>query len=249
MIQLQQISKTFNRGSTNEVRALSDINLFMQTGDFLVLIGSNGSGKSTLLQALAGSISVDSGAVRIEDKEVTHLKDFERSQWIARIFQNPLSGTAPDLTVIDNFRLAALRTRSKPIRTGTTPVFIKEVKEKIEMLGMGLETKLDQPMGTLSGGQRQALTLIMAVMDKTKILLLDEPTAALDPKSAHTLMQKANAIIKEFNITALLVTHALKDAHQFGNRLIQMEEGKIIRDLNADQKKSLTLPEVLQWFI
>ena len=248
MIELQHISKTFNKGSANEVRALTDINLTLQAGDFLVLVGSNGSGKSTLLQALAGSVTVDSGQVLIDNKEVTHLAEYERSNWIARIFQNPLAGTAPDLSVLDNFRLAALRTTTKQIKIGITPAFKKEVQEKIALLNMGLETKLDQPMGDLSGGQRQALTLIMAIMDTTKILILDEPTAALDPKSANTLMEKADAIVKEFKITALLVTHSLKDAHTYGNRLIQMEEGKMIKDLNAAEKKSLTLPQLFEWF-
>ncbi|HAI76846.1 MAG TPA: ABC transporter ATP-binding protein [Microscillaceae bacterium] len=248
MIRLEQVSKTFNAGTPSEVKALQNIQLNIAPQTYLVLLGANGSGKSTLLNAIAGSFRVDKGEIWIDNQDVTSLKDFQRSPWIARIFQNPLSGTAPDLSVIDNFRLAALRTRPKGLRIGVNAAFKAQVKEKIALLGMGLENKIEQAMGTLSGGQRQALTLMMAVMDETKILLMDEPTAALDPRSAETLMQKADEIIRTFQLTAILVTHHLKDAHRFGNRVIQMEQGQVLRDLDATAKSALHLSDLFGWF-
>jgi putative ABC transport system ATP-binding protein len=248
MIRLEQVSKTFNAGTPSEVKALQNIQLNIAPQTYLVLLGANGSGKSTLLNAIAGSFRVDKGEIWIDNQDVTSLKDFRRSPWIARIFQNPLSGTAPDLSVIDNFRLAALRTRPKGLRIGVNAAFKAQVKEKIALLGMGLENKIEQAMGTLSGGQRQALTLMMAVMDETKILLMDEPTAALDPRSAETLMQKADEIIRTFQLTAILVTHHLKDAHRFGNRVIQMEQGQVLRDLDAKAKSALHLSDLFGWF-
>ncbi len=248
MIQFCDVSKTFNEGQANEVKALKNIQLTIQAQDFVVLVGANGSGKSTLLNALSGSFKINQGKILIEDQAVNHLADYQRSKWIARIFQNPLSGTAPDLSILDNFRLAALRTKAKGLGIGISHSFKKEVKEKIALLEMGLENKLAQKMGSLSGGQRQALTLIMAVMDEAKIFLMDEPSAALDPKSAKNLMQKAQQIIQEFGLTCLLVTHDLKDAHQYGNRIIQMREGSIVKNLDSSQKKALTLNELFGWF-
>ncbi len=248
MIELKNVSKTFNAGDANEVQALDQINLKIEKGQYLVLVGANGSGKSTLLNAIAGSFSVDEGEIYIEGQQVNRLKDFQRSPWIARIFQNPLSGTAPDLTVLDNFRLASLRTRRKGLKIGIQSNFKKEVQEKISMLNMGLEHKLNQEMGTLSGGQRQALTLIMAIMDEAKILLMDEPSAALDPKSAENLMEKAQMVVQEFNLTTVLVTHDLRDAYQYGNRILQMREGKIIRDFAQEEKTALAQDDLFRWF-
>jgi putative tryptophan/tyrosine transport system ATP-binding protein len=211
MIQLKNLSKTFFAGSNYEIRALSKVSLQIEQGEYMVLVGANGSGKSSLLNAIAGSLKLDSGQIIFQHTDVSQLADFQRSKWIARIFQNPLSGTAPDLSILDNFRLAALRTQTKGFRMGINRNFRQKVREKIALLQMGLEDKLDQAMASLSGGQRQALTLIMAVMDNAQILLLDEPTAALDPKSAQNVMQKSAQIIQEFNLTAILVTHDLKD--------------------------------------
>ncbi|MDX2304316.1 MAG: ATP-binding cassette domain-containing protein [Microscillaceae bacterium] len=248
MIELRDVSKAFNRGNANEIKALNHVSLSVSQGEYLVLVGSNGSGKSTLLNAIAGAFGIDQGSIFLDNQNVTQLKDFARSAWIARIFQNPLSGTAPDLSILDNFRLAALRTRSKSLRIGITNQFKKEVQNKIALLGMGLENKLHQKMGDLSGGQRQALTLIMAIMDEAKILLMDEPSAALDPKSAENLMEKAALIRKEFNLTLILVTHDLKDAHRYGHRIIQMQEGRIHRDLSGAEKSELNLTDLFQWF-
>ena len=240
MIELQHITKVFNRGQVNEVTALSDVSLTIQKGEFVVVIGSNGSGKSTLFNIIAGAETPTNGQVIIDNKDVTKLAEYKRSQWIARVFQNPLSGTAPELSIIDNFRLAALRTKSKQLTIGVNEAFKKTVRDKIATLGMGLENKIEQQMGSLSGGQRQALTLLMSVMDKTDILLLDEPTAALDPRSANTILQTADTLIKEYNLTAILITHNLKDAYQYGNRLVQMNEGKVLRDLDKNAKAALT---------
>lgn len=248
MIALQQITKVFNRGEVNEVTALKDVSLTIRKGDFVIVVGSNGSGKSTLFNIIAGAETPTSGHVLIDDKDVTKLAEYKRSQWIARVFQNPLSGTAPDLSIIDNFRLAALRTSSKKLVIGVNDTFKRTVREKIATLGMGLENKIEQQMGSLSGGQRQALTLLMSVMDKTDILLLDEPTAALDPRSANTILQTADALITQYNLTAILITHNLKDAFQYGNRLVQMNEGAVLRDLDRGQKAALKQTDLFEWF-
>ncbi|MBS1529996.1 MAG: ATP-binding cassette domain-containing protein, partial [Bacteroidetes bacterium] len=238
----------FNRGKSNEVTALEGVDLTISEKEFLVIVGSNGSGKTTLLNLVAGSISPTSGSIHIDGNDVTKLADYRRSEWIARVFQNPLSGTAPDLSILDNFRLAAIRTKVKGLRIGIDEKFKKAVKEKIATLGMGLENKIEQPMGTLSGGQRQALTLLMSVMDTCKVLLLDEPTAALDPRSANIVMRTADKLVKDFGLTAILVTHDLKDAFVYGNRLIQMAEGKIIRDMAAEPKLCLKQNDLFDWF-
>ena len=248
MITLSGISKTFNKGNPNEVNLLHDFNLEINKNDFIVVVGSNGSGKTTLLNIIAGTIRVDSGSVILDEKEITHLKDYERSRWLARIFQNPLAGTAPDLTILENFRLAALRTSNKGIKIGTGEKFKKNVRDRLKILNLGLENKLDQDMGSLSGGQRQALALLMAIMDDTRLLLLDEPAAALDPKTSELIMDLAYKVIKEFNLTALLVTHQLKDVVGYGNRVIQMKEGQIIRDFRKNDKEKLNISNIYDWF-
>jgi len=257
VIELKHISKTYNRDSAAAVTALDDISLSLPEKSFTVVVGSNGSGKSTLLNVLAGTVRPDAGTILINGKDVTSLPDYKRSRWIARIFQNPLLGTSPELTVLENFRLASLRTQPKKFIIGTGDKFKKLVKEKINVLGLGLENKLDQPMGTLSGGQRQALTLLMAVMpgqmnaatgDGPGILLMDEPTAALDPKTSALILDISGRIINEFELTVLFVTHHLKDALNYGNRILSMSGGKIDLDLDQLAKSKLTLPEVYEWF-
>jgi putative tryptophan/tyrosine transport system ATP-binding protein len=248
MIELKNVHKTFNRGKANQVNAINGVNLNVNEKEFLVIVGSNGSGKTTLLNLVAGSVLPSSGSIHIDENEVTKLPDYRRSQWIARVFQNPLSGTAPDLSILDNFRLAAIRTKAKGLSIGVDDQFKKLVKEKIATLGMGLENKIEQPMGTLSGGQRQALTLLMSVMDSCKLLLLDEPTAALDPRSAELVMKTADKLIKDFELTAILVTHNLKDAFNYGNRIILMAEGKILKDLDKLQKSAIKQNDLFAWF-
>jgi len=212
------------------------------------VVGSNGSGKTTLLNIIAGAVLPSEGEVILHDQKVTSLPEYKRSRWVARVFQNPLGGTAPELSILDNFRLAALRTRRKRLIIGVDEKFKARVREQIAVLGLGLEDKLLQPIGTLSGGQRQALTMLMSVMDHTDILLLDEPTAALDPKSAEVVMQTAERLIEAFGLTTVLITHNLQESLRYGNRLIHMVGGKVERDLDADAKKKLELGELVGWF-
>lgn len=248
MITITDVHKIFNKGKANQVNAVNGITLEIKDGEFLVVVGSNGSGKTTLLNLIAGSVLADNGGINIDGSDVTKLPDYKRSQWIARVFQNPLSGTAPDLSILDNFRLASLRTKTKGLSVGVNDAFKKQVQEKVASLGMGLQDKIDQPMGTLSGGQRQALTLLMSVMDSCKVLLLDEPTAALDPRSADVVMRTADTLIRDFNLTAVFITHNLKDAFNYGTRIIQMGEGLIINDLSGTKKASLKQNDLFDWF-
>lgn len=248
MIQITNLCKTFNRGKANQVNAVDGIDLTINSGEFVVIVGSNGSGKTTLLNLIAGSIIPSSGTISIDGNDVTKLPDYQRSKWIARVFQNPLSGTASELSILDNFRLAALRTKAKGLNVGVTDAFKLNVKERVAALGMNLENKLEQPIGTLSGGQRQALTLLMSVMDECKILLLDEPTAALDPKSADIVIKIADKLTTEFKLTTILITHNLKDAYNYGTRIIQMGEGHILKDIDASQKQELKQNDLFEWF-
>jgi len=237
MISLKGISKTFNKGSANENMLLNDFNLDIHRNEFTVIVGSNGSGKSTLLNLLAGSIQPDEGQILIDDNDISSLKDFQRSKWIARIFQDPLSGTAPELSILENFRLASIRTHTKTLKVGTNTIFREKVREMVAGLGLGLENKLEQSMGSLSGGQRQALTLLMATSDETQLLLLDEPIAALDPKTSITIMKLANDIIRQANLTAVMVTHSMKDAIEYGDRIILLREGKIAKIFPGKKKR------------
>lgn len=248
MISLEHLAKTFNKGLTNENVAVRDVSLHIQQSEYVIIVGANGSGKSTLLNLIAGNIFSDNGKIIIDNNDVTRLRDFERSKFISRVFQNPLQGTAPDLSVLDNFRLAALRTQSKKLISGVNKNFEKLVKDHISVLKLGLENKIHQSMGTLSGGQRQALTLVMGTMDHCKVMLLDEPAAALDPRSAALVMEKANEIIAINKLTAVLVTHNMKDALQYGGRLILMKEGRIEKDFSGEQKNKLAQEELYHWF-
>ena len=248
MIQIKDVHKVFNAGKPNQVNAINGISLNIKAGEFVVIIGANGSGKSTLLDVIAGSVFPNSGSITIDGQDVTKLPDYKRSRWIARVFQNPISGTASDLSILDNFRLAAIRTRPKGLSIGINETFKNQVKEKISALGMGLENKIEQPMGTLSGGQRQALTLLMSVIDSCKLLLLDEPTAALDPRSAEIVMRTADELIKDYKLTAILITHNLKDAYNYGNRIIQMSEGLVLKDLDTGLKSKLRQTDLFDWF-
>jgi putative ABC transport system ATP-binding protein len=248
MIDIQNVHKTFNAGKANQVNAVNGINLNIKNEEFLVIVGANGSGKTTLLDIVAGSIFPDSGTIGVDGEDVSKMPDYSRSKWIARVFQNPLSGTASDLSILDNFRLATIRTKPKGLSIGVNETFKNQIKEKISTLGMGLENKIEQQMGTLSGGQRQALTLLMSVMDSCKILLLDEPTAALDPRSAEIVMRTADELIKDYKLTSVLITHNLRDAFKYGNRIILMGEGKIIKDIGAADKHGLKQNDLFDWF-
>ncbi len=248
MIEVKNVHKIFNSGKANQVNAVNGVSLQINGGEFLVIVGPNGSGKTTLLDMVAGSVLPNTGKVHIDGHDVTKLPDYKRSRWIARVFQNPMSGTASDLSILDNFRLAAIRTQSKGLSIGINEAFKKQVKEKISTLDMGLENKIEQQMGTLSGGQRQALTLLMSVMDTCKVLLLDEPTAALDPRSAEIVMRTADKLIKDYKLTAILITHNLKDAFNYGNRIILMGEGLIVKDLDDKHKTALKQNDLFDWF-
>ena len=227
---------------------LKDVSIEIPQGEFVVIIGTNGSGKSTMLNLLLGTQSPTQGNIIINNNDITALPEYKRSKWISMVFQNPAHGTAPELSILENFRLASLRAGKKKLSIGINDDFRKTVEEKVASLGMGLEKKLEQPMGSLSGGQRQALTLLMGVMDKTDILLMDEPTAALDPKSSQVVMQLADKINKELGITIVLVTHSMKDALQYGNRLLMFHGGTILRDLNGMDKSQLQLSNLQEWF-
>lgn len=249
MLVTNHLTKYFNKGTSTEVLALNNCSLTIVKEEFVVVIGSNGSGKSTLLNLIAGTFLPDSGSITISDINVTRKKDFERSKWVARVFQDPMAGTAPDLTIMDNFRLAALRTQPKKLKIGINDSFKKLVKERLSILGLGLENKTDTMVGKLSGGQRQALTLLMSVMDDAKILLLDEPAAALDPKSSETIMQLANKVINDMKLTALLVTHNMNHAVQYGSRIIMMRNGNIEKDISLAEKKQLKASVLQEWFL
>jgi len=248
MIQLIHLHKIYNKNKPNRVNAVNGVDLSIKSGEFVIIVGANGSGKTTLLNLVAGSVLPTTGTVSINGEDVTKMADYERSKWIARVFQNPLSGTASDLSILDNFRLAAIRTQSKGLSIGINEGFKKKVKETISALAMGLEDKIEQPMGTLSGGQRQALTLLMSVMDSCKLLLLDEPTAALDPRSAEIVMRTADKLANDFKLTTILITHNLKDAFNYGTRIIQMAEGVILKDIEKASQPNLKQSDLYDWF-
>lgn len=248
MIELSHISKSFSQGGQNKVHAVRDVSIQIKSGEFVVMLGANGSGKSTLLNLISGTFLPDTGNILINDQSITGLPEYKRSKWVSRVFQDPTAGTASELTVLENFRLAAIRTQDKNLQIGTGLKFREKIKEQIATLNLGLENKVDQLMGTLSGGQRQALTLLMAVMDKTELLLMDEPASALDPKTAALIMSIADKIIAQYSLTAILVTHNLREAEKFGNRIIHMSNGRIVKDLSNQEKRELTIGQLLNWF-
>ena len=248
MLTLNNISIGFALDTPAPTWALQNITLNIKANDFVLILGSNGSGKSTLLNCIAGTQTLNTGSIYLDNVRIDHLADYQRSKYISRIFQNPLHGTAEDLSIIENLRIASLRKSAKKLRLGIDFSFKNKARAKLSLLNMGLENRLDQRVGLLSGGQRQALTLIMAIMADCKLLLMDEPTAALDPKSASIFMNLAQKIIEEEKLTTLMVTHNLKEAISFGNRLIQLKEGKICRDVEGIEKQNLQLADMILWF-
>lgn len=248
MVRIEGVTKIFNRQSPDEIIALNDVSIEIPDGEFVILLGSNGSGKSTLLNVLGGVYAPDAGKIILDGTDVTSQPEHQRSRSISRVFQNPLSGTISGLTVLENFRMSSLRTKNKSFGTGTGTQFRNAVRDRVTTLGLGLETKLDVLMGTLSGGQRQSLTLLMSVMDETKLLLMDEPSSALDPKTAELVMQIADKIIRENKLTAILVTHQLRDAVSYGERVIMMNEGNVSKDVSGKEKSALKPEDLFRWF-
>lgn len=249
MLTLQNVSKTFNPGTVNEKTALSGIDLHLNRGDFVTILGSNGAGKSTLFGAIAGSFPVDSGKILLDGADITDLPDYKRSKYIGRLFQDPLKGTAPNMTIQENLALAYLRAsgRRSPFSM-ITAADRREFRERLAQLELGLEDRMEQPVGLLSGGQRQALTLLMATLVTPKLLLLDEHTAALDPATAEKVLDLTQRIVAEHAITCLMITHNIPSALNLGNRTIMMREGRIALELEPERRKTITTTELLEIF-
>ncbi|MST81025.1 ABC transporter ATP-binding protein [Bilifractor porci] len=248
MLEIKNISKTFNPGTINEKRALTNVSLTLNDGDFVTVIGGNGAGKSTLLNAIAGVWPVDSGSIAIDGQDVTGLPDYRRAKLIGRVFQDPMTGTAATMQIDENLALAKRRGRKRGLRWGVTQAERGEYRERLKLLNLGLEDRMTSKVGLLSGGQRQALTLLMATLQKPKLLLLDEHTAALDPKTAEKVLNATERIIDEEHLTALMITHNMRDAIAHGNRLIMMHEGHIIFDVSGEDKKNLKVSQLLEKF-
>ena len=249
MLKLENISLTFNPGTVNEKKALTDLSLHLEKGDFVTILGSNGAGKSTLFNTIAGTYTPDSGKVYLDGKDITALPDYKRSKEIGRLFQDPLKGTAPNMTIEENLALAYLRANhTKSPFSMVSKSDRAEFREKLAMLNLGLEECMDQPVGLLSGGQRQALTLLMATLVTPKILLLDEHTAALDPGTAEVVLELTKKIVAENNITCLMITHNLASSLALGNRTIMMANGRIVLDIGDEERKGLTVDDLLVRF-
>ena len=248
MLEVKEIWKVFNAGTVNEKQALRGVSLTLNDGDFCTVIGGNGAGKSTLLNAVAGTWPVDGGTISIGGVNVTHLPDYKRAPYIGRVFQDPMLGTAPTMQILENLALAARRGQRRGLRWGVTKAEKEQYQEMLKNLDLGLEDRLTSKVGLLSGGQRQALTLLMASLKKPKLLLLDEHTAALDPKTAAKVLELSDRIVAENKLTTMMVTHNMKDAIQHGNRLIMMYDGKIVIDVSGEEKKKLTVPQLLELF-
>ena len=248
MLEIKNVSKTFNAGTINEKRALTDLSLSLNDGDFVTVIGGNGAGKSTLLNAVAGVWPVDSGSILIDGEDVTGMPEYKRAKYIGRVFQDPMMGTAPNMQIEENLALAYRRGRKRGLKWGVTNAEREIYREKLATLGLGLEDRLTAKVGLLSGGQRQALTLLMATLRKPKLLLLDEHTAALDPKTAAKVMELTERMVTEEKLSTLMITHNMRDAIRYGNRLIMLHAGRIILDISGQEKKDLTVPELLEMF-
>ena len=249
MIQIRNLHKKFNPGTVNEVYALQGIDLDVNAGDFITIIGTNGSGKTTLLNAVAGAFLPDEGSITIAGHDVTRTPDFRRAQLISRVFQNPFSGTAPGMSIAENLHIASLRSQKCYPKKGLNTARLQFLREKVAALEMQLENRLDDTIGTLSGGQRQALSLLMAVITVPQVLLLDEHTAALDPKSASQVTKLTKMFIAQENLTTLMVTHSMQQALELGNRTIMLHKGRIIEDIGTAEKKQLTVDDLLDKFI
>lgn len=248
MLEIKEIYKTFNAGTQNEKSALNGVSLTLNDSDFVTVIGGNGAGKSTMLNAIAGVWSVDGGKILIDGEDVTKLSEYKRAKYLGRVFQDPMTGTAATMSIVENMAIAARRGKRRGLGWGVTKEEREQYMEMLKKIGLGLEDRLTSKVGLLSGGQRQALTLLMATIQKPKLLLLDEHTAALDPKTAKRVLELTNEVILEHNLTALMITHNMKDAIAYGNRLVMMHEGRIIFDVSGEEKKNLKVSDLLAKF-
>ena len=248
MLEIRDIYKTFNTGTINEKRAMNGVSLTLEDGDFVTVIGGNGAGKSTLLNLVAGVYPVDSGTISIDGMDVTRLPEHKRAKFIGRVFQDPMMGTAATMGIEENLALAFRRGQARGLRYGINNEERKLYREKLAILGLGLEDRMTSKVGLLSGGQRQALTLLMATLKKPKLLLLDEHTAALDPKTADKVLETTETIVQREHLTTLMITHNMRDAIAHGNRLIMMDGGRVVVDIRGEEKKNLTVRDLLDKF-
>ena len=248
MLKIEHISKTFNAGTVNEKQALCDLSLELREGDFVTVIGGNGAGKSTMLNCVAGVFGVESGRILIDGVDVTHLPEYKRAKYIGRVFQDPIMGTAATMQIEENLALAARRGQHRTLRPGITKQERDAYREQLKILDLGLEDRLTTKVGLLSGGQRQALTLLMATLKQPKLLLLDEHTAALDPKTAAKVLDATERIVQKSGLTTMMITHNMRDAIAHGNRLVMMYDGRIVVDVSGEEKKRLTVEQLLSLF-
>ena len=248
MLNINHIAKTFNPGTITEKRALTDVDLKLNEGDFVTIIGGNGAGKSTTLNAVAGVFTVDKGTIEVDGVDVTRLPEFKRAKYLGRVFQDPMTGTAATMNIEENMALAMRRGEKRMLRWGISNMERDMYREQLRTLGLGLEDRMSSKVGLLSGGQRQALTLLMAALRTPKLLLLDEHTAALDPKTAAKVLELTEKIVAEQKLTAMMVTHNMKDAIAMGNRLIMMNAGRVVVDVRGEEKKKLTREDLMQLF-
>ncbi|MBQ4574674.1 MAG: ABC transporter ATP-binding protein [Clostridia bacterium] len=248
MLEIKNVTKTFNPGTINEKVALKDLNLTLNDGDFVTVIGGNGAGKSTMLNAISGVWKPDCGSIIIDGQDITAMPEYKRAKFIGRVFQDPMMGTAADMEIQENLALAKRRGKKRGLRWGITGAEKEEYKKLLAQLDLGLETRLSNKVGLLSGGQRQAVTLLMASLNNPRILLLDEHTAALDPKTAEKVLAISDKIIRENHLTTLMITHNMKDAIKHGNRLVMMHEGHIIIDVKGEEKQKLKVEDLLDMF-
>lgn len=248
MLDIKHLSKTFFPGTVNEKKALTDVNLHMEPGDFITIIGGNGAGKSTLLNSIAGVVPIDAGQILIDGVDVSKMPEHKRARYIGRVFQDPMMGTAAGMMIEENLAIASRRGKTPGLSWALKDSDRERFREMLKELDLGLEDRLTSRVGLLSGGQRQALTLLMAAMNRPRLLLLDEHTAALDPKTAEKVLNMTKKVIERDHLTSLMITHNMRDALRFGNRLIMMNAGHIVVDVGAEEKAKLTIPDLLALF-
>ena len=248
MLEMRHVTKIFNPGTVDEKIALNDLSFTLNDGDFVTVIGGNGAGKSTMQNAICGTWLPDAGEILLDGIDLSSLSEHQRAKYLGRVYQDPMTGTAAGMQIEENLALAARRGLRRTLRPGIRKAEREEYRQRLQELGLGLDTRLSAKVGTLSGGQRQALTLLMATLRKPKLLLLDEHTAALDPKTAAKVMELTDRIVREGQLTTLMITHNMRDAIQYGNRLIMLHDGHVILDIAGEEKKKLTVPDLLEQF-